>query len=390
MIAYLKRMFSWNGYAGRREFLGFYLLPLGMFSLGVVLPAFVLAWQDVPMGAGWIWWIILVSVCISLMLVCAWARRLRHLEWPIWIAFFPLVPFVNVLVYLGGLVLLLTRSDGKVREEKPTYLFVNLLVTGVGLLVPVGLLCSMLWLLQSKPDLFIKMLPKRQVQTVVQQPLAGPSVPVAREPLLPAADTSQGLSAQTPALARTKPLPMQLPAPKATVLADKIEWKQPALACDAMCQAVFEGSHLCLQYMSPDEQARLCVHLWNNPGQREQFYQVLVNPQGQISEYLVFDETKRPVRLGHFRNGNLKELLEYRSETAVYFFHLAKDGFEPDFTNPSHLPGAEFADVSMVLLSPQSWAPLDVDETGTLTQGNERTLTTPWAGLTASTRFLPQ
>ena len=159
---YIKRCFSWNGIAGRKEFIGYYVLPFGLFSLSVILPACIAAWFAIPhsvVGKLWGLFVVLLTVVIS---VCAWARRLRHLEWPLWLVVLLLVPGMNLLVYVFAIVLGIVNPRISKPADQPSYLLPNLLIGIGGFLLPIFLVAGMVFLAIHYPSQLEKILPKNQ------------------------------------------------------------------------------------------------------------------------------------------------------------------------------------------------------------------------------------
>ncbi len=383
MINYIKRMFSWGGYAGRREFLGFYVLPFGLFPLFVILPLLLFTWLDWSVGVGFKLWVVVVMLLIGVLSICAAARRLRHLGWPVGLTFLQLIPALNALVYVAEFILILMPSQKDVREETPAYLWCNLCIGIGGFLLPILLVAGMVLFATQAPSSFIKLLPQKQ-REATQSSLAAKTVSVPRE--IPP-EIMVPVEKAPVQLARTKPLPMTLPAPKWTVIADRVQW-QGTVSCDETCTQTLPQAAQCREYVSADQLARLCVFLVNKPNQPFEYHQVLIAPSRHISEYITFNYQFVPELLGHFKDGQLKELFYNFSENKVFFFYLTREGFVPDFSNRNHLPTQEHANISIALLSPDTWAPADFQANGSYSEGNPRKLSTPWTGFKVSDRWV--
>ena len=377
---YIKRMFSWNGLANRCEFLGFWLISWVIGGVLFFLFLFITDLQQIERTVSQEF----VAVCVLgipmlAIQVCAAARRLRHIGWPTWLAFLFVAsgsaPMVGILVPLLELALALIPAIPDKPADKPSYFKQNLLVFITVLCLAI---CPYL-LLQAKHIL------ARRAKTGTSTPRAAihTSSKIPAEIMVP-----KNLEEPKP-LARTKPMPMQLPAPKVHVVANRVEWQRPAQDCDSVCQQIFPENDRCKQYLSPDEKAHLCIHLWHKPGFPFEYHQILVDPQHQITEYIVFNNAKLPLWLGHFKNNQLTELFYGSSVTETYFFHLTKEGFVPDFTSSNHFPTAQHANVSIVLTDRQTWVPIDFDEQGHSSRStSERELTTRWDGFNVPNQFV--
>ncbi len=388
MIDYVMRMFSWKGCAGRKEFFGFWIMPLGIFFAVIFLYnfwGFITGKEVEPFRE-----IFLVGALVLLtgsIHLFAAIRRLRHVGYPTWWASVFLAPGISwwagFFTLVLEIILLFVPALSDKKEDSPSYLKTNLIL-GLGGFLIVGLIFGSGVIYRQVKIQQIKSQQKQEVELLRKHYSNG----INTSTQIPA-DIMVPKEPQTASLARTKPMPMQLPAPKLNVIAQRVAWKKTS-ACDSVCQQVFSNSSACTQYLSADGQARLCIHTRYDTHYGKAYHQLLVNPQGLVTEHIVFNDVKRPILLGHLRENKLKELFYGFSADETYFFHLAKDGFVPDFTNINHLPTAQYADISISLTDRQTWVPVDFDEQGRSSRStSERELTTPWSGLNVSSQFLP-
>ena len=383
------RLFSWQGYAGRKEFFGFWIMPLGV-CFGVFFLSHFLGMSDEQETQPFKEFFVLGAFALLAGIIHLFAaiRRLRHIGWPTWWASLFLAPGISkwaaFFTFVLELLLLFVPGLAGKKEDEPTYLKPNLILGVSGILVVAVILGGLIVNRQIKIHQ-IREQRKEEINLTRQHYSQGIRTPTQiPSDIIQPKEVSRGIPS-----VRTKPMPMQLPAPKVVVVADRIAWKRPADDCDNTCQKVFPQDNRCKQYLSADGKAHLCVHLWHKPGFPFEYHQILVDPNEQITEYVVFNYDKRPVLLGHFRDNQLKELFYGSSADETYFFHLAKEGFVPDFTNYNHLPTPQYADVSILLTSPQTWVPVDFDEQGRSSRStSERELTTPWHGFNVSNQFL--
>lgn len=158
---YIKRCFSWKGIAGRKEFIGYYVLPLGLVSLGAVLPICIASWFNISLGTGFELWALFVVLLTIVISVCAWVRRLRHLDWPLWLVILLLIPGMNLLGYVFAIVLGVVNPSTPKLADQPSYLLPNLLIGIGGLLLPICLVFSMVFLAIYYPYQLEKILPQK-------------------------------------------------------------------------------------------------------------------------------------------------------------------------------------------------------------------------------------
>ena len=159
---YIKRCFSWNGIAGRKEFIGYYVLPFGLFSFSAILPICIASWFGIPLGMGFKLWALFVVLLTVVISVCAWARRLRHLDWPLWLIILLLIPGTNLVVYVLAIVLGIVNPRTPKPADRPSYLLLNLLIGIGGLLLPIFLVAGMVFLAIYYPSQLEQILPENQ------------------------------------------------------------------------------------------------------------------------------------------------------------------------------------------------------------------------------------
>ncbi len=159
---YIKRCFSWKGIAGRKEFIGYYVLPHGLLSLGGMLPICIAAWFATSLGRGFEWWLIFLALLMAIIFVCAVARRLRHLDWPLWLIILLLIPGMNLVVDVFTIVLGIVNPRTPKPADQPSYLLPNLLIGIGGLLLPLCLVGSIVFLAICYPAQLERILPEKQ------------------------------------------------------------------------------------------------------------------------------------------------------------------------------------------------------------------------------------
>lgn len=162
MMNYIRRTFSWKGFAGRREFLGYYFLIFGIFSIGVVLPMFIMSLMELNVDVGFKLWGLVVTLMMAVISLLLWVRRLRYLGWPIWISFLQLIPVLNGVVFVMGSLLLLICSGKNQQEESPNYMKFNLFVGIGGILLPIILLMGLVFMVKNHPEQARRLLLKKQ------------------------------------------------------------------------------------------------------------------------------------------------------------------------------------------------------------------------------------
>ena len=389
MLNYLMRMFSWEGRAGRKEFFGFWLMPLGAsMLLFLMYQVFGSAPSPDEESFHEIFIIAAFAWITAIIHTLAGMRRLRHIGWPTWLATLFLAPGfvqrIGFLIIILELLLVFMPPLSSKKADEPSYLKPNLIIGLSGFVIIAVIYGSALGYRQIKYQ-------QRKAQRKQEyQDLKNIYYPHGiHTPTEIPADiiVPKELDGGTP-VARTKPMPMTIPAPKLTVLAERVSWQNPT-RCDAICQQAAVDSTTCKQHLSSDGQARLCIYTRLDRYHGKEYHQLLVNPQHLATEHIVFNDIKRPIFLGHFRDNKLKELFYGSSPDETYFFHLAKEGFVPYFTVSNHLPTLQYADISILLLSPHAWVPVAFDEQGRSSRSSaERDLSTPWDGLKVSNRYL--
>ena len=441
---YLKRMFSWKGEAGRLEFLGFQLLPFGLVGLFGILPIGISSWFEwnlplLPKVSGFI-----IGVWIVVISVLAMARRLRHLGWPVWLAFLWLVPGINFFAFVFTLVLIFAPSRTGKEAQQPPYFWPNFTISLVGILLPLFLIFGLVFMAKKNPSLLIKLMPQAKVEAYKQEkaqkaaaknenPVNVPesvglaagsteaqTADIAEEPLLKYAmqpvetylkkkDLSQQEHATknpylmtSPARTRTNKIPgddhdmlySQIEAPNTSVLADRLKWDMTPKTCGVCSAFATPYATGCTQFNMPSQKATLCIISLLSKEDTKQIHQIVVDKYNMPMEDVLFEQN-RPVALARYQRGVLRELFTQRFSDQLHFFRILKP-IETDWTDPNGEPSPYYTDITIQIYpNENAWVPfynydarLDGAQGSWTQDPNRHTFTTQFKDFNPSTRFV--
>ena len=347
---YLKRLFSWNGEAGRKEMLGFtvfcYLMPAGISICGIVFFSLLGLFgihAELP-KAVMVLFFLLGAACY----ICAAARRLRHIGLaPYWsfLTLLAVVPFVNLIVIAGQAALLfIPPLKNPNSQPRPlSYMGRNIMISILTLVVP-ALLLMVLAIIAKQSPRSLAHLPavqERIKQEAVKQEKkkkksTETSLPVLQKLWADKPQTGQSAHRLPPAAAVQQPEPKvpSLPAPNTVSLTEQVAWNPLPRACGKDC----------FQFISKDGQWML-----NLTKDNKFFVQNLQGQQG-VLETILHSINGNDQWLIRRNGGKITQIL-YRQDKGIVFFHKIKPNSyqrEAELLNP--MPTAQQAELSLMIL----------------------------------------
>lgn len=381
-MQYLKRMFSWQGNASRKEFIGFYLSYFSIAGLLIWL-AFFAVLLHVSSDHSGIKMLTLTIAASSTAVFClAVARRMRACAISPWWAllFFPLsyIPrigkFISVLMFLW---LLITPTGKDKTEDSPTFLSANIVFFSLSCILPFILLFTTVTILKPKKG---AELPKTQTQAESPAPL--PVVNSIEKYLPP---TEKGTK---PSPAATKTAAANLPAPEVSVLAQTKQWVTLPQACSSVCRENNPAPANCREMLTADKQWKLCLQ--RSAGRNPTFSQTLVNRQGRTIEKITFSSDKQPLWMVHFYKSEPKEIF-INLANSVFFYIIDSPSFELDestllYKHPPYMD----TKVSLQIHPDGQWNLVRYNKDGSSVKyhNTKQPFSTPWKGFQPSFQYL--
>lgn len=387
---YLKRLFSWNGEAGRKEMLGFTvfscLMPagisicciiffslLGLFGIKAELPNAVMAL-----------FFLLGAACY----ICAAARRLRHIGWAPYWAFLTLLtvlPAVRLIVVAGQVALLFIPplKNPSPRPNPLSYMGRNIAVSVLTLAIPALLVMGLAMIAKKSPRSLanfpavkeaINQKSAKQKQTKEQSDTLPPVMQKlwARKQqagqqsahMLQANDTAQQAGQKAPSL----------PAPNAVSLTEQIAWNPVPRSCGQDC----------FQFISRNGQWTL-----NLTKDDKTFVQNLQGQQGLL-ETILYSTDGNGQWLIRRNGGKITQMLYRRDKGNVFFYKINPDSYqrEAELINP--MPTARQAELSFIIFPDGRYQLFRFypDRNPPFIYYPLNTFSGPWNGFSVSRRFI--
>ena len=154
---YIKRMFSWNGYAGRKEYAGFFLLTLGILSLTIIVPILISGLFKLEIGNGYKTTAVIFSIISVVISFFASARRIRHIGFSPWlavpVAVLSLLPSLSMIGFLLMALLCFVPSlkNPKLPADDKHFFSTNIAVFIAGFVAPIVFMLGLSYLVRTNP-----------------------------------------------------------------------------------------------------------------------------------------------------------------------------------------------------------------------------------------------